>query len=122
MKIKELFKKYDENSNLLANLDITKTDKTKSFIFGYLLSLLIVLLPIVITAHFFIYSFYYELVVLIITLIIVGFLTLGEIFHHNLLLYFSGNESVSLKVTYLLDTIMYLFMCMISYIVIILLF
>lgn len=122
MKIKELFIKYDDNNNFLNNLEIDKPEKIKAFLFGYLFALLIVLTPVILTAHFFIYSFYFDLVALILTLIIALFLSLGEIFNHKLLLYFSKCGPTSLKLTHLFDTFMYVVMCLISYVIIILLF
>lgn len=122
MNIKNLLIKYEENDKFLNSLEISKKDKIKSLILGYLLSLLIILSPIIITAHFFIYSFYFDLVVLVLALLIVLFLVLGEIFSSKLMLYFSGKEKISLKITYLVNGFIYLIMCMISYGIIILLF
>ena len=63
MGISKIVEIYKDNENYLNNLEVSNKDKIKAFIFGYLISLLLVASPIIITAHFFIYSFYFELVV-----------------------------------------------------------
>lgn len=123
MKINDLMIKYDDNDKYLKELNISKSDKIKSLFFGYLLSLMILFSPIVITSHFFIYKFYFEIIVLVISLLVVLFLLLGEIFHHKFLIYFSKTtEKRNLAINYLINSLMYLLICLICYIVIILLF
>ena len=57
MKIKEFFQIYDESNTMLKDLNLKTSEKIKSFIFGYLFALTIVLAPIIILSHMFIYSF-----------------------------------------------------------------
>ena len=123
MKIKQLLIEYDDNNKYLADLNLDKFTKIKAWIFGYLLALMIVFSPIIITSHCFIYNFYFELIVLVLALLIVLFLSLGEIFYHKLLIYFSKTElKKSLKITHIFDILMYLLICLICYVVILLLF
>lgn len=108
------FMKINEENNIyLANLEVDKKDRIKSIVFGYFLALMIVFTPILITAHFFIYNFYYELIVVIITLLLWLLFTLGEVFYHKFLVYFSKNEEKrDLKVTHIMDSLIYLLMCL----------
>lgn len=123
MKIKDILINYDDNNKYLEELNASKENRIKSFIFGYFIALMIVLSPIIICAHFFIYKFYFELIIFIISLLFVTFLTLGEIIHHKFLVYFSNvTEKRSLKLTYIIDTLMYLLICLIFFVVIVILF
>ena len=109
------FKQINEENNIyLANLEISKTDRIKAIVFGYFLALMIVFTPILITAHFFIYKFYYELIVVVITLLVWLLFTLGEVFYHKFLVYFNKNEEEKrdLKVTHIMDGLIYLLMCL----------
>ena len=119
---KKFFQKYDESNNLLKTLEVSKLNKIKSFVFGYLFSLIIVLAPIIILAHSFIYSFYLELIVLLLGVMVIIFASLGEIFYHKLLLHYANVENKSMKELHILDSILYTLICLICCIVIIILF
>ena len=122
MKIKEFFQLYDEANATLKELNLKTIEKFKSFIFGYLFALILVLAPIIFLSHMFIYSFYFEWIVFGIGLFCILFFSLGEIIHHKLLLHYSGKENLSLKEIHIVDTLFYFLMCMICCLVIVLLF
>ncbi len=122
-KIKNLLKINEEDNLFLANIEISKNDRNKSIVFGYLLSLMIIFSPILITAHFFIYHFYHNLIIIIMSLLIWLFFTLGEIFYHKFLVYYSKNEEKrNLKITHIIDSLVYLVMCLVCSLIIIFLF
>ena len=119
----EIIKKYQENSSYLDNLEVGKYDRIKSFLFGYLISLILMCAPIVITAHFFMYSFYFEVVLAILMIFILVFAILGEIISDKILLHYANiNEKIDLKSTYILHTLLYSLMMVLGYVIIILLF
>lgn len=122
MKFKEFFQRYDEASTALKELDLNKFTKVKAFIFGYLIALIIVLAPIIILGHMYIYSFYFGYIVFIIGLFCVLFFSLGEILHHKLLVHYSGHEKLSLVPLHIMDTLFYLIICMLCSLVVVLLF
>lgn len=122
MAIKDIFHKYDENSKYLSELNISKKNKIKSFIFGYLIALIIMLSPIIFTAHFFIYSFYYKLVLTVIVIEFISILLLGEIFYHRLLMYFSEDEKKNLILTHVLNGFIYYGLSLICLLLVILIF
>ena len=118
----EIFKIYEENNEFIDNLNVSKSERNKSFIYGYLISLIITAAPIIITAHFFIYSFYFKIVLAVLLLFILTFAILGEIISDKLLIHFSkSKELINLKVTYILHGILYFLMILLGYIIIILL-
>ena len=118
----EIIKKYRENSSYLDNLEVGKYDRIKSFIFGYLISLILMCAPIIITSHFFMYSFYFEFVLAILMLLILGFAILGEVLSDKLLLHFANiKEKIDLKSTYIIHTLIYLVMMILGYVIILLL-
>lgn len=119
MAIKDFFIKYDDNSKYLEQLDISKKNKWLSLILGYGISLILMISPIIFTAHFFIYSFYYNLVVGLIAIEFVVFLLLGEIFNHRLQMYFSSNEKKKLTVMHIVDGFIYLILCIICLLIVI---
>lgn len=115
----EIFKVYKENNQYLDSLDVTKKDRRKSFIYGYLISLIITASPIIICAHFFIYSFYFNIVLAMLFLLILTFVILGEILCDKLLLHFSKIDKIKdLKVTYILHAILYFVIIFIGYLII----
>lgn len=123
MKIKEFIKKYNKTNDYILNLEVSKTNRIKSLCFGYLIALLIVMTPIIISAHFFIYSFYHNLVIAVIALFVLIFICLGEYINHKLLIHFSKKEDIpSLKPIYIVDFTLYLIMCIALYLIILLLF
>ena len=120
LKYMKIFKVYKENNEYLDGLEVTKKDRTKSFIYGYLISLIITASPIIICAHFFIYSFYFSVVLAMLFLLILTFAILGEILSDKFLLHFSKADKIKdLKVTYILHAILYFVMTFIGYLIII---
>ena len=118
----EIFKKNKENEEFLDNLEVSKSAKTKSFVFGYLISLILVATPLIICAHFFIYSFYTDLILAILMFILLIFVLLGEILSDKILIHFSKTtEKRDLKITYLIHFGIYFVMMFLGYIIITLL-
>lgn len=122
MKIKEFLKHYDEANTALKQLNLKEIDRVKSLIFGYLFALIIVLAPIIILAHMFIYSFYFGYIVFAIGIFCMLFFSLGEILHHKLLIHYSNKDNLSLKALHIIDSLFYFLMCMLCSLVIVLLF
>jgi hypothetical protein len=123
MKIKEIIEEYKYQSEYINNLNVTKSENVKALSLGYIIALLIVLAPVIITAHFFIYSFYYNLVLAILLVLATAFLSLGEIFHHKILKQYSKDKrTVSLIIKHIIDTVAYLLMFSCSYLFVLLLF
>ena len=123
MKIKDIIEEYKYQTDYVTNLNVTKNENVKALSLGYIISLLIVLAPVIITAHFFIYSFYYNLVLAILLLIATVFLSLGEVFHHKFLKQYSKDKrNVSLVIKHIIDTVAYLLMFSCSYVLVLLLF
>ena len=120
MGIKKIFVKYDENSKYLSELQISKKNKFKAFIYAYLIALVLILSPIIFTAQFMIYSFYTNLVISLIAYEFMTFLILGEIFHHRLLIYFSETAKKNLTVTHIIDGLIYFVLTSICLLVVIL--
>ena len=122
MKIKEIIEELQYQNEYVAGLNVTKNENMKGLILGYLIALLIVLAPVIVTAHFFIYSFYYDLVLALILILGTIFLSLGEIFHHKFLkIYSKDKRNQSLVLKHIVDTFVYLLMFTFSYICVILL-
>ena len=123
MKIKEIIEEYKYQNDYINSLNVTKNENFKGLFLGYLISLLIVLVPFIITAYFFTFAEYYNLVLAIILVIATIFLSLGEIFHHKLLKDYSKDKrNVTLVLKHIFDTIVYLLMFSISYILVLILF
>ena len=119
MKISKIHK---ENEEYLETLNVSKTDKVKSYVIGYLISLILVTAPIIICAHFFIYSFYADLTLAVLMIILLIFVLLGEIISDKLLIHFSKTDiTKDLRITYLIHFAIYFVMMLLGYIIITLL-
>ena len=120
MKISKIIEIYKENDNYLNSLQLSKIERVKSILFGYLIPLIILLGPAIIVAHFFIYSFYFDLIVAILLFIFLTFISLGEIFTDKFSIYFSKFEgNKNLYITYIIHTIVYFILLVIGYFIII---
>lgn len=121
MIIKKIFNKYSENYDRIKEIEIEKTDKIKSNLLGYLLSLVIIISPVIITAHFFIYAQYFSLCVFLISMFLATFFMLGELFAYKFLIYFCPNvKEISLKINIFVNSIGYYLLCLIAFVVIML--
>ena len=123
MQIKKIYEEYKYQSEYVISLNVTKEENVKALGLGYVFALLIVLIPVIITAQFFTYSEYYNLVLAILLVFATIFLSLGEIIHHKLLKKYSNDKrNTSLILKHVIDTLVYLLMFAFSYIFVILIF
>ena len=123
MQIKKIYEEYKYQSEYVISLNVTKEENVKALGLGYVFALLIVLIPVIITAQFFTYSEYYYLVLAILLVFATIFLSLGEIIHHNLLKKYSNDKrNSSLILKHAIDTFVYLLMFTCSYVFVILIF
>ena len=123
MQIKKIYEEYKYQSEYVMSLNVTKEENVKALALGYVFALLIVLIPVIITAQFFTYSEYYYLVLAILLVFATIFLSLGEIIHHKLLKKYSNDKrNSSLILKHAIDTFVYLLMFTCSYVFVILIF
>ena len=106
MIIKKLFNKYSENYGKIKEMNISKKIKFKSTVLGYLLSLLVVISPFIITCNFFIYEQYVYLCFFILFMLVATLITLGEIFKIKLIAFYCPNvKEISLKINLFVNSI-----------------
>jgi hypothetical protein len=116
MKIGSYLENYEENQSKLKELNISKKFKILSFVLGYGLGLLIVMSPVIIISHLFIFSQYKILWTLLILLFVALFLAISDIFYHKFLGYFCPSvKEISLKINFILNSIIYLIICLIAF-------
>ena len=121
MQIKKIIEEYKYQYEYITSLNVTKNENIKGLFLGYLISFLIVLIPVIIAVQFFKYEEYYNLVLAILLVFAAIFLSLGEVFHHKLLKVYSNDKrNVSLILKHVIDTVVYLLMFTCSYIFVIL--
>ena len=116
MIIKKLYNKYLENYDKIKEMDIDKKITIKSGVLGYLLSLLVVISPIIITCHFFIYEQYDYLCLFILLMLVATLLTLGEVFRMKLLAFYCPNvKEISLKINLFVNSIGFYLLYLIAF-------
>ena len=119
----EISKKLKENNDFLENLEVSNSERIKSTIFGYLISLIIMGVPLIICSHFFIYSVYFNLVLGLLMFLILIFIILVELLSDQLLIHYSKTEEKKdLKVTYIIHSLLYSGMLLLGYLIILLLY
>lgn len=121
MENKTLFEKYELELEALNSLEVSKKDRFKALLFGYLISLIIVFTPVIITCHFLINYYYFDLIFIVVGLLFLLFLIMGEVFNHKLLFSYA-DKKLEVKTLHKLDFIIYLVFVVITYFLVILLY
>ena len=121
MKIKTFINNYELNNTKLMNLNISVKNRVKAFLMGYLLGLFIVISPIIILFNLTFYTHIQDLLTFALCMVACIFLILSDIFYHKALcLYEEKVKEIKFLPNYILNSIMYLVVCLISFVAIIL--
>lgn len=111
MKIKEYLNKYNSIIDTIRSFNIKTVDKIKSLIFGYGISLIIFISPIIILFHCFIYTNIIYLIVILLMLLFVGYFYLSNLLYYKFLSYYCNEiNKDDLKYINVVNIFIYLIM------------